>query len=125
MQNRVFVGIVIGFLFVALCAGLRTYDNAYGQQTAAYEGSPMTVSLSQQPPRWLVVSAESANKESQFVTVLVPELQKICVYEVNLKDGALTLRSVRPVHFDLQIDVFNGKGPLPQEIEQMLKQSTK
>lgn len=40
----------------------------------------------------------------------------LATYEINAKTGHLTLKSVRQIGPDLNIDNFNSGGPTPQEI---------
>jgi hypothetical protein len=43
------------------------------------------------------------------------------VYHLELSSGAITLRSVRNITWDLQLREFNGVAPLPQEIRALLE----
>lgn len=52
----------------------------------------------------------------QQVTVIDPKSRVIAVYHVDRATGALTLKSVRNVHWDLQIEDFNSASPTPREI---------
>jgi hypothetical protein len=40
----------------------------------------------------------------------------IAVYHVDRATGALSLKSVRNVHWDFQIEDFNSANPTPREI---------
>ena len=57
------------------------------------------------------------------LTVIDPKLRSVAVYHINPANGALTLRSVRNIHWDLQMSQFNGVNPLPQQIRSMLEQN--
>ena len=52
----------------------------------------------------------------QQVTVIDPRTRVMAVYHVDRTTGALTLKSVRNVHWDLQIEDFNSANPTPREI---------
>ena len=57
------------------------------------------------------------------LTVVDPKLRAVAVYHINSANGALTLRSVRNIHWDLRMSQFNGVSPLPQQIRSMLEQN--
>jgi hypothetical protein len=45
------------------------------------------------------------------------------VYQVDPRSGAIALKSVRNIHWDLQMDEFNSGGnPSPKEIRSLLEQ---
>jgi hypothetical protein len=52
----------------------------------------------------------------QQVTVIDPRTRVMAVYHVDRASGALALKSVRNVHWDLQIEDFNSTSPTPREI---------
>lgn len=58
----------------------------------------------------------------QQLTVIDPKQMVISVYHIELASGAIELKCVRNIRWDLQVTWYNGKGLLPQEI-QSLQQS--
>ncbi len=59
----------------------------------------------------------------QQITLIDSRNRTIAVYQVDPRNGAITLRSVRNVNWDLQMDEFNGGGkPSPKEIRSLLEQ---
>ncbi len=52
----------------------------------------------------------------QQVTVIDPRTRVMAVYHVERTTGALILKSVRNVHWDLLIEDFNSANPTPREI---------
>jgi hypothetical protein len=44
------------------------------------------------------------------------------VYHIDLASGEIVLKSVRSIHWDLQLGVFNGTSPLPREVQSLLDQ---
>jgi len=42
------------------------------------------------------------------------------IYHIEFATGRIALRSVRAFNFDQQMKQFNGKDPLPEEIESLL-----
>ena len=69
----------------------------------------------------MAFSSETTNGPSQ-VTLIDAKARTMCVYHVGLADGKITLRSVRNIHWDLEMLEFNGTKPLPQEIRALLEQ---
>ena len=67
----------------------------------------------------LAVSASVGDKYQQL-TIIDPKLRVMSVYHIEFATGRIALRSVRAFHFDLQMKQFNGKDPLPEEIESLL-----
>ena len=53
----------------------------------------------------------------QQLTVIDPKRMAMSVYHVELATGAIELKCVRTIHWDLQMTDYNGKGLLPQDIE--------
>ncbi len=52
----------------------------------------------------------------QQVTVIDPRTRVMAVYHVDRATGALSLKSVRNVQWDLLIEDFNSANPTPREI---------
>jgi hypothetical protein len=71
----------------------------------------------------LIALSSSLEDGRQQLTVVDPKLRAVAVYHINPASGALTLRSVRNIHWDLQMSQFNGVSPLPQQIRSMLEQN--
>ncbi len=67
----------------------------------------------------LAVSANVGDKYQQL-TIIDPKLRVMSVYHIEFATGRIALRSVRTFNFDLQMKQFNGKEPLPEEIESLL-----
>jgi len=67
----------------------------------------------------LAVSANVGDKYQQL-TIIDPRLRVMSVYHIEFATGRIALRSVRAFNYDLQMKQFNGKDPLPEEIESLL-----
>ncbi len=67
----------------------------------------------------ITITAASGDKFQQL-TVIDPRLRVMSVYHLELATGAITLRSVRNINWDLQLSEFNGVSPLPREIRAMV-----
>ena len=72
--------------------------------------------------RELVVVPTTLGEKVQVLTVVDPRQQVLSVYHIDLATGKIALKSVRSIHWDLQIDHLNTEAPLPQEIRSMWEQ---
>jgi len=70
----------------------------------------------------LMVLCETVAQKYQQVTVIDPRREVISVYHVDLANGVIALRSVRNIHWDLQMSDYNGQRPLPREIRALSEQ---
>ncbi|MCR4415013.1 MAG: hypothetical protein NUV77_21550 [Thermoguttaceae bacterium] len=69
----------------------------------------------------LVVVSTTIGDRTQVVTVIEPKQRVMSVYHIDLATGKIALRSVRNIHWDLQVTEFNGESPLPREIQALLE----
>jgi hypothetical protein len=102
----VFVGSVVVVL-VGLIGGHETAVSA--DRPSVYEPSSSLIALP--------VQVDNARQQ---VTVIDTVKRVICVYHIDLPTGVVTLKSVRNIAGDLQIDDFNGQSPLPREVRAQL-----
>jgi len=70
----------------------------------------------------LITMATAAGEHRQQVTVIDPDTRVLSVYHIDLNTGAVELKSVRNIHWDLQLGEFNGISPLPRDVRSMLEQ---
>jgi hypothetical protein len=70
----------------------------------------------------ITMSTPIAGDKGQMLTIVDPQLKTICVYHVDAASGAIALKSVRNIHWDLQMGVYNGVNPLPSELSSMAGQ---
>ena len=70
----------------------------------------------------LITFTSPAGDSHQQLIVIDPKLRVLSVYHVDLATGEVALKSVRQIHWDLQLSEFNGVNPLPREIRLMLEQ---
>jgi hypothetical protein len=69
----------------------------------------------------IALTAEIADQRQQ-VTVIDPATRVMGVYHIELSSGEVTLKSVRRIHWDLQMNEFNATHPLPGEVRSMIEQ---
>jgi len=74
------------------------------------------------PKSELIAFSETVEQKYQQLTVIDPKLRVMSVYQIDLSSGKIALRSVRNIHWDLQMLEFNGANPLPREIQALLEQ---
>jgi hypothetical protein len=70
----------------------------------------------------IAIAATAGDNKRQQLTVIDPDLRVMSVYHVDLSSGEIVLKSVRNIHWDLQMVEFNGTSPLPREIRSLLEQ---
>lgn len=69
----------------------------------------------------MAFSSDSGTGPAQ-VTLIDVKTRVMCVYHVDRTTGAIELKSVRNVQWDLLMEEFNGVRPLPREIRDLLEQ---
>ena len=70
----------------------------------------------------LIALSETVEGRYQQVTVIDPLSHSMCVYHIDLTSGGIALRSVRKIHWDLQMTDFNGAKPLAREVKSLSQQ---
>jgi hypothetical protein len=70
----------------------------------------------------LIALATAVGEQRQQVTIIDPATRVLGVYHIELSSGEVTLKSVRNLHWDLQMMEFNGTSPLPGEVRSILEQ---
>jgi hypothetical protein len=70
----------------------------------------------------LIALACPAGDNRQQLTVVDPNMKVVGVYHIDTATGDIVLKSVRNIHWDLQMVEFNGGSPSPREIRTLLEQ---
>ena len=70
----------------------------------------------------LIALACQAGEHRQQLTVVDPNMRVVGVYHIDTATGDIVLKSVRNIHWDLQMVEFNGGSPSPREIRTLLEQ---
>lgn len=70
----------------------------------------------------LVALTVAAGENRQQLAVIDPETRVLGVYHIDLTTGEVVLKSVRRIHWDLQMDEFNATSPLPREVRSLVEQ---
>ncbi len=109
-------GMWMGFVVVGLVLvvwGASDYQEAQAQR-------PVGVAERGQPGELLALSMDVEGR--QQVTVVDPRRQVMAVYHIDRNTGAINLRSVRNVQWDLVMEDFNSGSPTPREIRSIADQ---
>ena len=69
----------------------------------------------------IVAMSTDVDERRTQLTIIDPQTRGLVVYHIDKASGEVSLRSVRNFHWDLQMDEFNGKNPLPREIRSLLQ----
>ena len=69
----------------------------------------------------LITVAFDRGEAHDQVTIIDPKSRVLGVYHIDRSTGAVTLRSVRNIHWDLLMDEFNSVSPSPSEIRSLLQ----
>lgn len=69
----------------------------------------------------LIAFTSEAAEGVQQLIVIDPKSHVMMVYHVPRSTGQIALKSVRNIHWDLQMDEFNGETPSPREIRSLLQ----
>lgn len=70
----------------------------------------------------LIALPTTAADGRQSLTIIDPRVRVMAVYQIDAAKGEITLKGVRNIHWDLQIDEFNGTNPLPADIRALVEQ---
>jgi len=70
----------------------------------------------------IITHQATVDDHRQQLTVIDPQLRTACIYHIDRDSGEISLKSVRNIHWDLQLSEFNSTSPKPQEIRAMLEQ---
>ncbi|MDX1963799.1 MAG: hypothetical protein SFX18_11635 [Pirellulales bacterium] len=69
-----------------------------------------------------LITHTAVTEKFQLLTVLDPRRRALCVYQVELATGVITLKSARNLTWDMQLLEYNSANPLPREIRTLLEQ---
>jgi hypothetical protein len=117
-MRAVAVGLVLGAIFALMAWGVSAW-----QSPALAQQRP--VAAPQMPERpaasgEIIALNFDAGGGRQHITLVDPRTHMMCVYAIDPASGEISLRSVRNVHWDMQMDEFNGTNPSPREIRSLL-----
>lgn len=124
-MRRVTWGVLIVAVLAAVGAGVAIEQSAsLAQAPPSRPGQPAASQFasSQQvvPSGELMALSHDLGEGRQQVTLIDPKARVMAVYHVERSSGQITLKSVRNVHWDLQMEEFNGNSPSPRDLRALL-----
>lgn len=69
----------------------------------------------------LIALVSTVNERYRQLIVVDPKRCAVAVYHIELATGVMELRSVRNISSDLELSDYNGRSPLPAEIQSQLQ----
>jgi hypothetical protein len=109
-------GVLIGL--AVLIAGVVGLADAQVPRGAGHSGSVQTAASA---PELLALSHDGGDGRQQ-ITVIDPRQRVMAVYHVDRASGALQLKSVRNLQWDLLIEDYNSGTPAPRDIRALKDQ---
>jgi len=70
---------------------------------------------------WMAFCSEHDGGPTQ-ITLIDAKTRVMSVYHIDRATGAIELKSVRKLEWDLRMEEFNGVRPLPKDIRALLEQ---
>lgn len=105
------IGLVATSMLPEIAGGQGPRGSVY-----ASAGSISSGSFRPEPGGALVAHFAASAGGPHTVTVIDPQRQVLGVYHVDAATGAITLKSVRNLSWDLQMIQFNSESPSPQDV---------
>jgi hypothetical protein len=108
------LGTLAGFGLVLAAVGILDHPNAVLAQRLAPHDKV-------QSGAELIAVPGPVGEKGQLLTIVDPRQRVMSVYHVDQASGKIALRSVRNIHWDLQLTYLDNEGLLPQEIQSLLE----
>jgi hypothetical protein len=112
MQNAL-TGLFLGAVLMLLSAGV------LGSRPAAFGQFPERARGANAGGELVSFAWDTGNHE--HLAVLDAQSRVMSIYEVNRTSGTITLKSVRNIGWDLQLEEFNSSNPTPREIRSLVE----
>jgi predicted methyltransferase len=117
-MKRAILGALVGIGLVMAAAAMAQQRGEVLPQRGAVAGpAPAAVAGTE-----LIVVPTTLSDRVQMLTVVDARQRVLSVYHIDVATGKIALKSVRNIHWDMQIDHLNTDEPLPQAIRSMLEQ---
>ncbi len=114
-MRKVVLGVLIGAGLVTVVIGALDRPNeVFAQRVAAPQQNGL-------PDGFIAVPGPTGER-GQLLTVIDTRGRVMSVYHIDKTTGKIGLRSVRNIHWDLQMMEFDNEGLLPREIRSLLEQ---
>lgn len=112
-MRKTCLGILVGAILVTAVGILHN---------ALFAQSPTVRTPHISPTGEMIALSQDLGEGRQQVTVIDPKARVMAVYRIETASGEISLMSVRNIHWDLQMEEFNGKNPSPRDIRSLLEQ---
>jgi len=109
-------GMILGL--AALAIGIVGFADAQSPRASSHDRAIQGAAGS---PDLLALSHDSGDGRQQ-ITLIDPRQRVMAVYHVDRASGALQLKSVRNVQWDLMIEDYNSASPAPRDIRALKEQ---
>ena len=107
---------------IAVSAGIATLVAAAWLTTAHAQRPQVHGTQAPSSASSLIALPTVVERGHQQITVIDPQSQTLAVYHIDSGNGAVSLKSVRNIQWDLHMDEFNGMSPTPREIRSLVQQ---
>jgi hypothetical protein len=113
-MRRVILGLVIvmGLVIVAVGAGPERAEPPQRSSWSQFQSSLANADM-------IALSADVGGKYQQ-VTLIDPKQRVMSVYHIDYASGAVALKGVRNFHYDQQLNQYNCKDPLPEDLKSLV-----
>jgi hypothetical protein len=123
MMKRATLGILVGIgVVIAAAAMAQQRGETLPPRSAGAMPTPAVPASAAVTGTELIVVPTVLGDKVQMLTVVDPRQRVLGVYHIDTTTGKISLKSIRNIHWDLQIDHLNTDEPLPQQIRSMLEQ---
>lgn len=112
MRTTVWGSLLVASLFVAGYVAAVVLAPAYGQAPAGYPPAASS----------MIALRCDGPEGAEMLTLIDTHTRVLSVYHVDRASGKVSLKSVRNVYWDLQMEEFNGLSPTPRDIQSLLRQ---
>jgi len=109
-------GVMLGL--VALALGIVGFADAQGPRGGGHDRAAQGAASSSE----LLALSHDGGDGRQQITIVHPRQRVMAVYHVDRASGALQLKSVRNVQWDLLIEDYNSGSPAPRDIRALKDQ---
>jgi hypothetical protein len=110
-------GVLVGL--VVSCVVLVGWADAQAPRSASFDRTAPDRMASSAD---LLALSHDGGDGRQQITVVDPKQRVMAVYHIDRATGALALKSVRSLQWDLQIEDYNSSSPAPRDIRALKEQ---
>ncbi len=118
-MKKMVLGVLIGAGLVIAVSGAPEWGAVHAQRVAP---QPPIRSGAEPGSGGLFALPGPTASDGQLFVVVDPKQRIVGVYHVETATGKIALRSVRNIHWDLQMTGYNTQDPLPQAVRSLLEQ---